>query len=73
LSTSGGSINVALPSEVKVEVDAVTSGGGVSTEFPITEQGQTKRNALKTKINGGGPMMTLRTSGGSIRLVKAEI
>jgi hypothetical protein len=73
LATSGGSINVALPPDAKVDVDAVTSGGGVSTEFPVTAQGDMKRNVLKTKINGGGPVMTLRTSGGSIRLTKSTI
>jgi hypothetical protein len=73
LATSGGSITVALPPDAKVDVDASTSGGGVSTEFPITVQGELNRHALKTKINGGGPVLTLRTSGGSIRLQKSTI
>jgi hypothetical protein len=73
LSTSGGSITVAMPPDAAVDVDASTSGGGVSTEFPITVQGEIKRDSLKTKINGGGPLLMLRTSGGSIRLTKSTI
>jgi hypothetical protein len=73
LATSGGSITVALPPNAGVDVDAVTSGGGVSTEFPITVQGEINKHSLKTKINGGGPLLTLRTSGGSIRLQKSTI
>jgi hypothetical protein len=71
LATSGGSINVALPPDARVNVDATTSGGGVSTEFPVA--GEMKRSSLKTQINGGGPALTLRTSGGSIRVTKSTI
>jgi hypothetical protein len=73
LTTSGGSITIALPPDAAVDVDATTSGGGVTTEFPVTVQGSLNRHSLKTKINGGGPLLTLRTSGGSIRLQKATI
>lgn len=73
LATSGGNISVSLPPDAKVDVDAVTSGGGVSTEFPITTETEKKRNSLKAKLNGGGPVMTLRTSGGSIRVTKSTI
>ena len=66
LKTSGGSIRVYLPRNVSAELDAHTSGGHVETDFPITVQGVLKKSALKGKINNGGPLITLRTSGGSI-------
>jgi hypothetical protein len=72
-ATSGGSITVSLPPDAAVDVDATTSGGRVSTEFPVTGAGELRRNQLKAKINGGGPALTLRTSGGSIRLQKSTI
>lgn len=66
LKTSGGSIRVFLPKNLSADLDASTSGGHVETDFPITVQGIIKKSALKGKINDGGPLITLRTSGGSI-------
>jgi len=66
LKTSGGSIRLFLPRDISVNIDAHTSGGRVHTDFPITVRGTIKKNSLKGKINDGGPLVTLRTSGGSI-------
>jgi DUF4097 and DUF4098 domain-containing protein YvlB len=70
LETSGGSVTVHLPDTIAVDVDAKTSGGSVKTEFPVTVQGELSRSALTAKINGGGPKLLLRTSGGNIHLRK---
>jgi len=72
LYTSGGGIKVNLAEKVAVDVDARTSGGRVVTELPVTTtaQGETKNNRLQGKINGGGPLLSLETSGGSIYLRK---
>jgi hypothetical protein len=69
LSTSGGSITVELASIVRVDVDASTSGGGVSTDFPVAG-GSRDRQSLRAAINGGGPLLQLRTSGGGIYIQK---
>ncbi len=73
LRTSAGSITVTLVPDVTIDVDAETSAGSVSTDFPVTSviQGKIPKNRLKGSINGGGPMLKLRTSAGSIRLQKA--
>ncbi|OQX95011.1 hypothetical protein B6I21_07635 [candidate division KSB1 bacterium 4572_119] len=68
LKTSGGGITVYLPRNISVEIDAHTSGGSVTTDFPITIKGKVKRNLLYGKINNGGPLLKLRTSGGGIRI-----
>jgi DUF4097 and DUF4098 domain-containing protein YvlB len=68
--TSGGGIEVKMASNVAIDLDAQTSGGFVSTEFPVTVQGELKKNHLRSKINGGGPKVILGTSGGSIRIKK---
>jgi len=72
LSTSGGSITVTLAPEIKLDLDAATSGGRVVTEFPVTVQGELSKTRLQTEINGGGPNLTLRTSGGSIYINKIK-
>jgi len=68
--TSGGGIEVKMASNVAIDLDARTSGGSVSTEFPVTVEGELKKNHLRSKVNGGGPKVTLGTSGGSIRIKK---
>jgi DUF4097 and DUF4098 domain-containing protein YvlB len=66
LTTSGGSVTVYLANDIAVNVDAGTSGGSVHTEFPVTIKGKINKRHLKAKINGGGPLLYLHTSGGSI-------
>lgn len=68
LRTSGGSVSVYLASDIKVNVDAKTSGGNVYTDFPVTVQGNISKKSLNAEINGGGPLLLLRTSGGGINI-----
>jgi hypothetical protein len=53
-----------------MDVNAHASGGHVSTDFPVTIQGEIDRSSLQAKINGGGPELYLRTSGGGIHIKK---
>lgn len=68
LKTSGGGITVHLAPNIRATIDARTSGGGVSTDFPVTVQGELDANSLQADINGGGPVLQLKTSGGSIHI-----
>jgi len=72
LHTSGGSVKVSLAEKIAVDVDARTSGGRVVTDLPVVAvvRGEHKPNVLQGKINGGGPSLSLETSGGSIYLQK---
>jgi hypothetical protein len=64
------SVVVLLAEMIGVDVDAKTSGGRVTTEFPITVQGGLSTTALQARMNAGGPKLVLRTSGGDIRVGK---
>ncbi|MCU0784653.1 MAG: DUF4097 domain-containing protein [Verrucomicrobia bacterium] len=70
--TSGGSVTIVLGEKVAVDVDAHTSAGRVSTDLPVVSviQGEQRKNELRGKINGGGPLITAHTSGGSVRFQK---
>lgn len=70
LKTSGGGITLNMAEGISANLDAKTSGGRVTTEFPVTVQGELKKNEIRAKINGGGPNLYLRTSGGNIKLFK---
>ncbi len=66
LTTSGGSITAYLNPEMAVDLDAGTSGGSVRTEFSVA--GKIKRSSIEGQINGGGPTLKLKTSGGSVTI-----
>lgn len=68
LSTSGGNITVRLPQDIRATIDAETSGGRVSSDFPLSATRLTESDHLQGSIGGGGAPIDLRTSGGNIRL-----
>jgi len=68
LSTSGGKVDVQLADSVAVDLDARTSGGRVHVDVPVMVQGTVGRSSLQGEVNGGGPQLHLRTSGGSIHV-----
>lgn len=66
LRTSGGSVTAYLNPSIKVDLNASTSGGRVRSEFNV--DGTTKKSKIKGTINGGGPELYLKTSGGSVSI-----
>lgn len=68
INSSGGGVAVALDSAARLDVDAVASGGPVRCDLPVTVQGGISRNSLHGKINGGGALLKLRSSGGGITI-----
>ena len=68
LRTTGGSIDLAVSEDVGVDVDARTTGGRVSSDLQAAAPVSESKSALVSPVNGGGPKLTLRTTGGSIRL-----
>ena len=68
LSTSGGDVRVRIVKGAGFELDASTSGGDVRAEgltITITKGGVGK-SRLAGSVNGGGPRLKLRSSGGDI-------
>lgn len=71
LTTSGGSVRVTVNKGVKFDLDASTSGGGVEVAGFTFESVSQSRSKLVGRVNGGGPQLKLRSSGGSVS-VRAE-
>jgi DUF4097 and DUF4098 domain-containing protein YvlB len=68
LGTSGGDVQVHLPKTAAFLLDASTSGGEVDAAgLTLTiEKGGAGRSRLVGAVNGGGPRVKLRSSGGDI-------
>jgi DUF4097 and DUF4098 domain-containing protein YvlB len=71
LETSGGGVTARIAANVAFELDAESSGGDVSSDLPVTVVGKIEHGQLKGAVNGGGKLVLLHTSGGSIRVEKA--
>lgn len=70
LGTSGGDVTVEFPRNSAFRLDANTSGGDVDASgVTITiERGGLGKSRLVGTVNGGGPLLKLRTSGGDINV-----
>jgi DUF4097 and DUF4098 domain-containing protein YvlB len=70
LKTTNGSLQLRLPSDIQVDLEASTVNGSISTEFPVTATGRLTSRSLRGSLNGGGPLIDLHTVNGSIRIEK---
>jgi len=70
-TTSGGDIELTLPRSVAGNLEVVTSGGDISSDLPVTAT-VLKDHHLRGTLNGGGPLVEARTSGGGIKLRTAN-
>ena len=68
LYTSGGTINVKLPSDFAADVSLKTSGGSINNEFANSNAREISKSKFVGMYNKGGADFTAKTSGGSIRV-----
>lgn len=69
-STSNSGITLHMPPSMGARVKAHTSNSSISSDFEVQMQGAISKHNLEGTIGGGGPLLDLSTSNGSIRLVK---
>jgi hypothetical protein len=71
LSTSGGDIRATVGQGAGFHLAASTSGGDVKADgLTITiDHGGIGKSSLSGDVNGGGPVLELRTSGGDVNVV----
>ena len=70
MTTSGGSVKVYVNPEARLSIDAQTTGRGGrirASGIPV-QLGDRDTRALVADMNGGGPELYLRTSGGDVRI-----
>lgn len=71
LSTSGGEVKASVAKDAGFHLDAETSGGEVDAGgITLTiDHGGMGKSSLAGEVNGGGPRLKLRSSGGDIKVV----
>jgi len=68
LRTSSGSVHVSLPSEAAFTIEARSSSGSIEVNHPLTVQGRIGRREVRGTVRGGGSLLAVSTSSGSIRI-----
>jgi hypothetical protein len=68
LSSSSGSVTIELAGRPAFALDAHSSSGRIDTQYPVTVAGTIGRRELRGSVNGGGPLLHVRTSSGGIRI-----
>jgi ferric-dicitrate binding protein FerR (iron transport regulator) len=68
VETSGGWIEVEYPEGDGFDLNAESSGGPVELDERSELEGKIEPHKVRAEVNGGGPKLRLRTSGGYIRL-----
>jgi hypothetical protein len=72
IHTGSGNVNIRLPKNAAFDANLSTSSGTLSVDAPLTTtvQGRVEesRKHVMGKVRGGGPLLTLRTGSGDIRI-----
>jgi DUF4097 and DUF4098 domain-containing protein YvlB len=68
LHTSSGDLRVSFPVSAAFDLDARTSSGSIDAGSEIAFNGVTNSHELRGKVRGGGSLIELSTSSGSIRI-----
>jgi hypothetical protein len=67
-STTNGSIEVALPEDIRTRLEVRTTNGGIDVDFPVEVQGTWGSRRVDADINGGGGRLTVSTTNGGIHI-----
>jgi len=71
ITTGDGSMVIALPADLAADLDAQAGDGSIDVDFPVTIEGRYGRNHLRGQLNGGGPLLRIRSGDGAIRIERS--
>jgi len=69
-TSSNGPITVRVADSVGLQLKARTSNSRVESDLPVSAVVEQSKSRLEGAINGGGPLLELTTSNGTIRIAK---
>jgi DUF4097 and DUF4098 domain-containing protein YvlB len=68
--STDGSINIELPKDFSADLEARAGDGQIKCDYPVTISGSVDKHRLIGKINGGGSLLKVQSSDGSINITK---
>jgi hypothetical protein len=68
LHSGDGSLTLRVPSTLRADLDLHTGDGSLKVDLPVEVSGRMQRHTVFGRMNGGGPLLRMRSGDGSIRL-----
>jgi hypothetical protein len=68
LHSGDGSLTLRVPSTLCADLDLHTGNGSLKLDLPVEVPGRMQRHTVFGRMNGGGPLLRMRSGDGSIRL-----
>lgn len=68
VESADGSIRLNVPAELAANLEMHTGDGHIELNPSVTVNGSISRTDVRGRLNGGGPLLKVRTSDGSIHL-----
>src|SRR6185503_13057429 len=68
VTAGDGHLTLVIPPDRRADLSAHTGDGNITVDLPLTLQGRVSHHDVRGSLNGGGPLLTLRTGDGSIQL-----
>jgi hypothetical protein len=68
IATKDGDVDVTIPKSLQANLDASTSDGHISLGIPVLIQGDLGKKTVRGTINGGGAVLYIHTSDGTIHI-----
>lgn len=68
IHSGDGGVTLRLPDGFAANLDAHTGDGHITVDLPLTAEGGIHEDSVNGKLNGGGPVLTVRTGDGSVHL-----
>ena len=68
LQTTNGGVELMVPDDVKADLSASCTNGGINVSGLKLETTESSRRRVEGKLNGGGTLIDLRTTNGGIRV-----
>lgn len=72
LTTSGGSIFATIDPRANCQIDASSVWGRVECRLPGAVVSRSSRDKVAAQLHAGGPLLTLRASGGGVTIAPGE-
>jgi len=70
--TTNGSISLTIrANDIDADVEARTTNGRITVDFPVTlSSGQISKRRLNGRIGSGGPLISLKTTNGAVKILQ---
>jgi hypothetical protein len=68
IRTGDGSQSIRIPGDLRADLDIQTGDGRIELDMPVEVSGTYKRTVVRGTLNGGGPLLWVRSGDGSIRI-----